>query len=296
VTPWRAEPHPGKNNPMDLGLTMFPTDTAIAPDQLAREAEDRGFESLFFPEHTHIPIGRRTPYPAGGPLPEEYSHSLDPFVALGAAAAVTSRLRLGTAVCLVAQRDPIVLAKEVASLDHLSGGRVVFGIGYGWNVDEMEDHGVVPSTRRALLREKVLAMQGLWRDEVAGFDGEHVRFEPSWSWPKPIQRPHPPILVGGAPGPTLFRHVVEFATGWMPLTGVGSRDVRSALRAAAEEAGRDPASVDVVPVWARADQATLEHYATLGVTRSVLGLPPAPADQVLPILDGYRKLMDALAD
>jgi probable F420-dependent oxidoreductase len=281
---------------MDLGLTMFPTDAAIAPDQLAREAEDRGFESLFFPEHTHIPIGRRTPYPAGGPLPEEYSHSLDPFVALGAAAAVTSRLRLGTAVCLVAQRDPIVLAKEVASLDHLSGGRVVFGIGYGWNVDEMEDHGVVPSTRRALLREKVLAMQGLWRDEVAGFDGEHVRFEPSWSWPKPIQRPHPPILVGGAPGPTLFRHVVEFATGWMPLTGVGSRDVRSALRAAAEEAGRDPASVDVVPVWARADQATLEHYATLGVTRSVLGLPPAPADQVLPILDGYRKLMDALAD
>jgi probable F420-dependent oxidoreductase len=281
---------------MDLGLTIFPTDTAIAPDKLAREAEDRGFESLFFPEHTHIPIGRRTPYPAGGPLPEEYSHSLDPFVALGAAAAVTSRLRLGTAVCLVAQRDPIVLAKEVASLDHLSGGRVVFGIGYGWNVDEMEDHGVAPSSRRALVREKVLAMQGLWRDEVAGYDGEHVRFEPSWSWPKPIQRPHPPILIGGAPGPTLFRHVVEFAAGWMPLTGVGSREVRSALRTAADEAGRDPASVDVVPVWARADQATLEHYATLGVTRAVLGLPPAPADQVLPILDGYRKLMDALAD
>jgi probable F420-dependent oxidoreductase len=279
---------------MDLGLTIFPTDTAIAPDRLAREAEDRGFESLFFPEHTHIPIGRRTPYPAGGPLPEEYSHSLDPFVALGAAAAATSRLRLGTAVCLVAQRDPIVLAKEVASLDHISGGRVVFGIGYGWNIDEMEDHGVVPSTRRALVREKVLAMQGLWRDEVAGFDGEHVRFEPSWSWPKPIQRPHPPILIGGAPGPTLFRHIAEYATGWMPLTGVGSRDVRAALRTAAEEAGRDPASVEVVPVWARADQATLEHYATLGVTRTVLGLPPAPPDQVLPILDGYRKLMEAV--
>ncbi len=280
---------------MDVGLTMFPTDTAIAPHHLAREAENRGFESLFFPEHTHIPIGRRTPYPAGGPLPEEYSHSLDPFVALGAAAAVTSQLRLGTAVCLVAQRDPIVLAKEVASLDHLSDGRVVFGIGYGWNVDEMEDHRVVPSTRRALVREKVLAMQGLWRDEVAGFDGEHVRFEPSWSWPKPVQRPHPPILIGGAPGPTLFRHVVEYATGWMPLTGVGSRDVRAALRTAAEEAGRDPASVDVVPVWVRADQATLEHYATIGVTRVVLGLPPEPADQVLPILDGYRKLMDAVS-
>ena len=273
---------------------MFPTDTAIAPDQLALEAEDRGFESLFFPEHTHIPTARRTPYPAGGPLPEEYSHSLDPFVALGAAAAVTSQLRLGTAVCLVAQRDPIVLAKEVASLDHLSGGRVVFGIGYGWNVEEMEDHGVVPSTRRALAREKVLAMQRLWRDEVAGFDGQYVGFEPSWSWPKPVQRPHPPILIGGGPSPALFRHVVEYASGWMPLTGIGSSDVRAALRTAAEDAGRSPASVEVVPVWVRPDRATLEHYATLGITRAVLGLPPAPADQVLPILDGYRKLADAV--
>ena len=164
---------------MDLGLSMFPTDTAIAPDRLAREAEARGFESLFFPEHTHIPVSRRTPYPAGGPLPEEYARSLDPFVALGAAAAVTHRIRLGTAVCLVAQRDPIVLAKEVASLDHLSGGRVVLGIGYGWNVDEMEDHGVVPSARRALVREKVLAMKVLWQEDVAGFEGQYIRFEPS---------------------------------------------------------------------------------------------------------------------
>ena len=280
---------------MDLGLSMFPTDTAIAPDHLAREAEARGFEALFFPEHTHIPVGRRTPYPMGGELPEEYARSLDPFVALGAAAAVTSHIRLGTAVCLVAQRDPIVLAKEVASLDHLSGGRVVLGIGYGWNVDEMEDHGVVPSTRRALVREKVLAMKGLWQDDVAGFEGKHVRFEPSWSWPKPVQRPHPPILIGGAPGPLLFRHVVEYATGWMPLGGVGSREIRDSLRTAAEQAGRDPDTIEVVPVWAREDKATLEHYATLGVTMAVLGLPPAPADKVLPILDRYRKLMDALA-
>jgi probable F420-dependent oxidoreductase len=280
---------------MDLGLSMFPTDTAIAPDHLAKEAEARGFESLFFPEHTHIPVGRRTPYPMGGELPEEYARSLDPFVALGAAAAVTTHIRLGTAVCLVAQRDPIVLAKEVASLDHLSGGRVVLGIGFGWNVDEMEDHGVVPSTRRALVREKVLAMKALWQQDVAGFEGKHVRFEPSWSWPKPVQRPHPPILIGGGPGPLLFRHVVEYATGWMPLGGVGSRDVRDSLRTAAKEAGRDPASVHVVPVWAREDKETLDHYATLGVTRAVLGLPPAPADKVLPILDRYRKLMDALA-
>jgi probable F420-dependent oxidoreductase len=280
---------------MDLGLLMFPTDTAITPDHLAREAEARGFESLFFPEHTHIPVGRRTPYPMGGELPEEYARSLDPFIALGAAAAVTTHIRLGTAVCLVAQRDPIVLAKEVASLDLLSGGRVVLGIGFGWNVDEMEDHGVVPSTRRALVREKVLAMKALWQDDVAGFEGKHVRFEPSWSWPKPVQRPHPPILIGGGPGPLLFRHVVEYATGWMPLGGVGARDVRASLRTAAEEAGRDPASVEVVPVWAREDKETLEHYATLGVTRAVLGLPPAPADKVLPILDRYRKLMEALA-
>jgi probable F420-dependent oxidoreductase len=273
---------------------MFPTDTAIAPDRLAREAEARGFDSLFFPEHTHIPVARRTPYPAGGPLPDEYAHSLDPFVALGAAAAVTSRIRLGTSVCLVAQRDPIVLAKEVASLDHLSGGRVVLGIGYGWNVDEMEDHGVVPSTRRAMVREKVLAMKGLWRDEVAGFDGEYVRFEPSWSWPKPIQQPHPPILIGGGPGSVLFRHVAEYATGWMPLAGIGPRDVRAALRAAAEEAGRDPDSLEIVPVWVRAEQSTLDHYASVGITRAILGLPAAKADEVLPILDGYQKLGESL--
>jgi probable F420-dependent oxidoreductase len=279
---------------MKLGLTMFPTDTSIAPERLAREAEARGFDSLFFPEHTHIPVARRTPYPAGGPLPEEYAHSLDPFVALAAAAAVTSRIRLGTSVCLVAQRDPIVLAKEVASLDHLSGGRVVLGVGYGWNIDEMEDHGVVPSTRRALVREKVLAMKGLWRDEVAGFDGEHVRFEPSWSWPKPIQQPHPPILIGGGPGSVLFRHIAEYGTGWMPLAGIGPRDVRSALRAAAEEAGRDPDSVEIVPVWVRAEKSTLDHYASIGITKAILGLPAAKDDEVLPILDSYQKLGESL--
>lgn len=280
---------------MKLGLTMFPTDTSISPDLLAREAEARGFDSLFFPEHTHIPVARRTPYPAGGPLPEEYAHSLDPFVALATAAAVTSRIRLGTSVCLVAQRDPIVLAKEVASLDHLSGGRVDLGIGYGWNIDEMEDHGVVPSTRRALVREKVLAMKGLWRDEVAGFDGEHVRFEPSWSWPKPIQQPHPPILIGGGPGSALFRHIAEYATGWMPLAGIGPSDVRAALRAAAEEAGRDPDSVEIVPVWVRAEQSTLDHYSSVGITRVILGLPAAQAQEVVPILDRYQKLGESLA-
>ncbi|HSS08652.1 MAG TPA: TIGR03619 family F420-dependent LLM class oxidoreductase, partial [Acidimicrobiales bacterium] len=174
---------------MKIGVTMFPTDLAIRPDQLAAELEVRGFESLFFPEHTHIPIGRRTPYPMGGELPEEYKRTFDPFVTIAAATAKTTSLVLGTGVCLVAQRDPILLANEVASVDVLSGGRVVFGVGYGWNVDEMEDHGVNPRQRRALVREKVLAIKALWTEEVAGFDGELVHFEPSWSWPKPAQRP-----------------------------------------------------------------------------------------------------------
>ncbi len=198
---------------------MFPTDYTIGPVQLATEAERRGFASLWFPEHTHIPVGRRTPWPGGGDLPQEYSHTLDPFVALGAAAAVTERLHLGTGICLVAQHDPIVLAKEVATLDLISGGRFLFGIGVGWNEDEMEHHGVDPSRRRAVVREKVLAMKALWTQDEASFDGEFVKFEPSWSWPKPVQQPHPPILMGGAGGPVTYRHIIEYCDGWMPISG-----------------------------------------------------------------------------
>ena len=204
---------------MRIGALIFPTDLSIRPDRLAVELEGRGFESLWVTEHTHIPTSRRTPWPGGPELPEEYRRTLDPYIALTAAAGVTERLRLGTGITLVAQHDPIVLAKTIASLDLLSGGRVLVGIGVGWNVDEMEHHGVDPAQRRAIAREHVLAMRALWTEDEASFSGEHVQFSPSWSWPKPVSDPHPPIIMGGAGGPVTFRHVVEYCDGWMPIHG-----------------------------------------------------------------------------
>src|SRR5438132_676954 len=196
---------------------MFPTDQSIRPDELAREAEERGFESIFYPEHTHIPTGRKTEWPGGGDLPEEYRRLHDPFIALTAAAGATDRIKLGTGICLVGQHDPIVLAKTVASVDVVSDGRFLFGVGFGWNTDEMEDHGVDPKFRRSIAREKVLAMKSLWTEEAGSFDGKYVHVPPSWSWPKPVQQPHPPILIGGAASDTVFKHVVEWADGWMPI-------------------------------------------------------------------------------
>ena len=276
---------------MDIGVTIFLTDKSIGVVELARALEERGFESLFVPEHTHIPTSRRTPYPGGGELPEEYRRTHDPFVVLGAAAAVTENLKVGTGICLVAQRDTIVLAKEVASLDAMSNGRFVFGIGYGWNVDEMEDHGVDPKQRREYVREQMLAMKSLWRDEEASFDGKFVKLPPTWAWPKPVQQPAPPVFVGGAPGPTLFRHIAEYADGWMPIGGAGVRDSLPALRAAFEEAGRDPSDIDVVIFFSIPDKGKLDYYAEMGVTRTVLGLPSARADVVLPLLDNYAELL-----
>ncbi len=273
---------------------MFPTDTAIAPAELARAVEERGFESLWFPEHSHIPASRRTPW--GGragapPLPEEYWRTLDQFVALTAAAAVTTRLRLGTGITLVAQRDPIWLAKQVASLDLLSGGRLLFGVGYGWNKEEMAHHGVRYGERRAVLRENVLAMQALWTQEEAEFAGEHVVFEPSWAWPKPFQQPHPPVIMGASPGPKTFGHVVEFCDGFMPIHG--RADVVAALpalRQAAEAAGRDPATIELGLFISprRADEVA--RLADAGFTRFVLRVPAAPAAEVLPLLDEHAAL------
>src|SRR2546421_5527783 len=193
---------------MKYGVAIFPTDYAIRPDQVAREAEQRGFESIFFPEHTNIPTSRRTPFPRGGNLPSEYSHTIDPFVAMTMAAAATKNLKLATGICLVIERDPIVLAKEVASVDLVSNGRLIFGIGGGWNAEEMENHGTTFKSRWKLLRERIEAMKQIWTCEEASYQGEFVRFDPIWSWPKPVQKPHPPILLGSH-GPRCFPCVVR---------------------------------------------------------------------------------------
>jgi probable F420-dependent oxidoreductase len=277
---------------VQLGVTIFATDRSMSPVDVAREAEARGFVSLYIPEHTHIPISRRTPPPTGdAQLAEEYKRTLDPFVALAAAASVTRTIRLGTGIALVAQHDPIVLAKTIATLDQLSHGRVVLGIGYGWNEDEMESHGVDPRRRRGLVREKMLAMQTLWAKDVAEFHGEFVRFAPSWQWPKPVQQPRPRVLIGGAAGPKLFAQIAEYADGWIPIGGAGLKQALPELARACEARGRDPESLEIVPMGVLPDAAKLEYYASLGVTESVLRLPSAPRDQVMPVLDAYARFV-----
>ena len=277
---------------MKLGVTIHATDLAMSPVELAREAEARGFHSLYVPEHTHIPTSRRTPPPTGdAELAEEYRRSLDPYVALAAAASVTSRIRLGTGVALVAQHDPIALAKEIATVDLLSGGRFVLGIGYGWNREEMENHGIDVKRRRERVRETMLAMQALWANEVAEYHGEFVRFEPSWQWPKPVQQPRPTVLLGGAPGRTLFAHVAEYADGWLPIGGSGLAQALPELRRACEARGRDPGALQIVPFGVFPDAGKLDHYRSLGVTEAVLRVPSAPRDDVLPILDSYVRYL-----
>ena len=279
---------------MHFGVTMFATDQVMRPDELARAAEERGFVSLYVPEHTHIPVSRRTPPPSGDAvLPDYYKRAFDPFVAMAMAAAATERLRVGTGICLVAQRDPIVTAKAVASLDHLSGGRFVFGVGFGWNADEIEDHGVEMRSRRDVAREHVLAMQRLWADDVAAFEGERVHLPPSWSWPKPTQKPWPPVLVGGAAGPALFAHVAEYADGWIPIGGAGVREALPQLHRAVEAAGRDPATVRVIPFGTIPDPGKLEYYASIGIDEVVLRVPAGDRDAVVPVLDDYSKLVEA---
>lgn len=279
---------------MHLGITMFATDVSIAPDRLAREVEDRGFESLFVPEHTHMPVDH-SPHPAGRGLPEEYKRTHDPFVALTAAAAATSDLRIGTGICLVAQRDPILLAKQSASLDRISGGRFLFGVGYGWNRPEAEHHGTDFDHRRDVLREKVLAVRELWTREEAGFEGEHVSFTPSWSWPKPVQDPHPPILLGAAAGPSTFAHVVEFCDAWLPIGAGPVFEHLTQLRRAAEDAGRDPDSISVTVYGTKPDPQRLVDLAEAGVERTVLWVPSADEAEVLGHLDRHTALLEELS-
>jgi len=274
---------------MKYGVFIFPTDTAIRPDHLAREVESRGFESLWFPEHSHIPTSRATPW--GGrrdapPLPEHYWHTHDQFVALAYAASVTTTLRLGTGITLMAQRDPIWTAKEVASLDHLSNGRVIFGVGYGWNKEEMAQHGTPYLKRRALMREKILMMKALWSEEEASYQGDLLELAPSWAWPKPVQDPHPPIVMGAAPGPRTLEDIVEYCDGWIPLAGrhdIAGQVAR--VRAALDEAGRDPGSFEVTAYGAKVDG--LDELKQAGVDRTVFNLPPLGPAVVLSKLDEW---------
>ena len=281
---------------MKFGVTVFLSDESIGPAEAAREAEARGFASMYIPEHTHIPVGRRTPAPMGEPLPHYYWHTLDPFVAMTAAAAATETLRVGTAILLVAQRDPIVTAKEVATLDLLSGGRVTLGIGFGWNQDEIEDHGVDFKRRREVVREKVLAMQRLWADDEASFEGESVSFERSWAWPKPVQQPWPPIFVGGIGGPKLFAAIADYGDGWMPIGGRGIKAALPELQRAYEDAGRDPDTVEVKPLGSMPEPGKIEYFASLGVRETVLGLTHGPRDVVLEEMDSFAKMVEAYRD
>jgi probable F420-dependent oxidoreductase len=277
---------------MRYGVTMFMTDETMPPVDLARAIEERGLHSLYVPEHTHIPTSRMTPPPTGdAELRDEYKRTLDPLVALAMCAAATERLIVGTGVCLVAQREPIVTAKAIATLDHMSGGRFVLGMGFGWNADEIADHGVSMPERRAIAREHVLAMRALWRDDVASFDGKYVQIPPSWSWPKPARPDGPPVLIGGAPGPKLFAHVAEYADGWIPIGGAGIRAAIPDLHRACEAVGRDPAALQIVPFGTVPDAGKLEYYASIGVTEVVLRLPGGGADRVLPMLDEYAALV-----
>jgi probable F420-dependent oxidoreductase len=270
---------------MRFGVSMFVTDRSMPAVAVARAVEERGLDSLWLPEHTHIPVSRKTPYPLGTELPDEYKRTVDPFVALASAAAVTSRIRLGTGICLVAQRDPIVTAKEVATLDVVSGGRFTFGVGLGWNEDELEDHGVAFKERRAVVRERMLAMQRLWADDVASFEGAHVKLPPSWAWPKPVQRPRPPVFLGGAASPRLFEHVAEYGDGWIPLGGSGLGTHFPELRAAFEKRGRDPGAARVIAYGVTPVPGKLEHLQKLGVEEAVFFVPSGEKDAVMPALD-----------
>ncbi len=274
---------------MRLGISTFPTEDGTDVKTLGRAVEERGFESLFVPEHTHIPVNRLTPNPGGGDIPEEFRHTPDPFVVLGAIAACTETLLLGTGVCLVVERDPIVTAKEVATVDLISGGRFLFGVGGGWNREEMANHGTAFATRFDLLRERVLAMKALWTGLVAEFHGDHVDFDPVWQWPKPIQSPHPPVIVAGN-GPRSIERAAEYGDGWMPIAGRGdTAEAVDALQKAAADRGRGPIPVTVF--GARPKPETLTGYAAAGVDRALIALPSAPVADTLRRLDRYAELM-----
>jgi probable F420-dependent oxidoreductase len=278
---------------MKIGFYYFVTDYSMPVVEVARALEERGYESLFVPEHTHIPVSRRSPWPGGAELPRQYSHTLDPFVALAAAAAATKNLRLGTGICLLTERDPIVTAKEVATLDLISGGRFEFGIGAGWNAEEMENHGTKFDTRFRVMVDRAKAMQAIWIQDEAAYQGEFTRFEPIWSWPKPVQKPHPLMLLGGETKHTL-RRVMEFCDGWFPRgRGFGDPAAEmSRLRQFADEAGRDIRTVSTTLFGAEPDAGYLDKCKAAGLNRVLFALPAEGRDAVLPVIDRFTTFLE----
>ena len=275
---------------MDLGITYFLTDFGMQPAELARKVEERGFESIFLPEHTHIPVSRDSPYPGGGELPREYSHTLDLFAALAAMAATTEHLKLGTGVCLIIERDAIITAKEVATVDLISGGRFLFGIGAGWNIEEMRNHGTDPTTRFRRMRESVEAMKAIWTEDEAEYHGKIVDFDPIWCWPKPVQKPHPPVLVGGL-GEKVLDRVVAYGDEWIPNRVKSPEELGeriAELQRRAEAAGRDPIPVSVF--GAKPEVRLLERLRDAGVTRSMFYLPAAEPGEVERGLDSLTEV------
>lgn len=282
---------------MKFGVHCFVTDETISVDRLAREAEARGFESLWVPEHTHIPTSRESEWYRGRALPREYLRTLDPLIALTVAATATSRLRIATGVCLVAQHDPLMLAKQIATLDLVSEGRFLFGVGLGWNLEEMRDHGVDPQTRRSNVREKVRAMRGLWSGETFGFEGRFVRFEETWQWPKPVRDGGPPVIMGGRGTERSFRHIAEYADGWLPDLGMMRRERLGEqieqLGDAVEAAGRRRSDVKVSAQGLGDDPGQIHEMVALGVDRCVFLLPSAPLDQTLAALESVHRVIEA---
>ena len=287
--PWQCH---GNRCDMEFGVSLFPTDYSITPAELAVAAEERGFESIWFPEHSHIPLSRKSPWPGGPELPKPYYDCMDPFVALATAASVTKTLKLCTGICLIIQRDVIQLAKETATLDQLSNGRLILGVGAGWNAEEMADHGTEYKTRMSLMAEKIAALKTIWTESKPEYHGKFVDFEPMMTWPKPVQKPHPQILVGGG-FPHAAKRAIAYGDGWMPIGGRGW-DVMETLpkfRQMAAEADRNPDDLPISIFGAADDGDVIKGYRDAGVARSVFGPPSASRDEIMPLLDQYAALI-----
>jgi len=279
---------------LKFGASMFFTDYSMHPAELGKALEERGFESVWAPEHSHIPLSRKTPFPGGGDVPKKYYDAMDPFVTLTIAAAATKTLKVGTGVCLVAQRDPIQTAKLVASIDQVSGGRFLFGIGNGWNRDEMENHGTDFTQRHKIARERVEAMKVIWTQTKPQYHGEFVNFDPMMTWPKPVQKPHPPVIVGGA-FPYSARRAIRYGDGWIPQASRGAyteiADMIPEFRKMATEAGRDPNSIETTVWFPKQDVDLMKRYQDLGVSRVVFNLESEKGDTIMPVVDRLTTLM-----